>query len=533
MSMEIYIFTKKESIPNPTELQIAIHKAGFNYTLAEKFDTKSEEFNFWMGSFEGLESGCDYVVDSYNTEDWDFNTGELELIGNADCVVTLGAFSNAQEIVAMQVIASVLTEMTGAVMLSDFFWDEFIKADEAVSEAARIVENSREQFNGPSSTRAAVLSQENDEPDEEMQAFAAELQQSLQERIDQAFGNIQYGLSEGENYENGLQFAKEVRNSLKEAGISLDTSLDLAFYLYLKDKESAENAKARIEEIDLKCHIEQEDVDDDTWLCYSARYMKPEEKRLETIGELMITLADEYNGNFDGWETVPEFGFNPFFGEYEAEKCEDMARKILDDTRHIHTPPHTFINADLTKFADLDIETYDIRQQEYEAAGFELLGDMENKTISDMGQIVTFMRVMYHPKEQTIGYFYHVGMFDLFIDQLGTDSEEGTFYVTTNSPFSDEDNTIQGIDLQMLPGSEFKELLDAHLSRIDKTVTRKPIDTIEKYIASENSLVAKKRDALQAVGWVTKEMILKNSGGDETLTECVYDALQRILALKS
>jgi len=163
MSMEIYVFCKKEKIPTTLELQKAIKDFGFDYTLSKQFNITNSDFNFYMGDFEGLESGFDYILEPYLVENWDFEGDYQDVLKEYDSVAVFGTFSNAQEIVAMVITASILCHLSDGIMLSDFFFDgEFVKSKEAIENAKYIVENSREQFDGPSTTRKAVLDNQED-----------------------------------------------------------------------------------------------------------------------------------------------------------------------------------------------------------------------------------------------------------------------------------------------------------------------------------------------------------------------------------
>jgi hypothetical protein len=471
MSIEIYIFTKREKIPTTKQLQEAISKAGFDYTLAKGFDTRSVEFGFWMGSFEGLESGCDYIVDSYDKEDWDFDDTQIEAIGDIDCVVTLGTFSNAQEIVAMLIISSVLTEMMGATMVGDFFWEDIIKSDEALNEARNIIENSRKQFDGPSTTRATILKANNEEPNNEDTLFSEdelkEFQQELQDKINNTFEQtIKDGLFQNDGYEDGAGFANEVIEALEGANIALDEAVNLAFWLYLPDQHSALSAQSQIVSLGLKCHIQPNDYDPSTWLCYSAKEMLPTQEELSSIGELMLGIATEYKGDFDGWETVPEFGFNPFASNYDQSQCEEMAHTILQKAKETYKYPHKFIAADLQKFEHFKLDDYDTKEKKYKALGFEFLANIENETVSNLGQVVTFSKVMYHPTEKIISYFYYFEMFDMFLDELLSVTSDNKLFFTSNTMFLDKTSIPEDIDINYIAYASIDELIADHQKRL-------------------------------------------------------------------
>ena len=528
MSMETYIFTKKEKIPTTKELQEAITIAGFDYTIADGLDTTSDEFKFWMGSFEGLESGCDYVVDVYNEDDWNFEDKDKAKIGDVDSVITLGTFSNAQEIVAMMIISSLLSQITGGVMISDFFSEDIIDSSETLKMAKEIVEDSREQFKGASTMREGVLNYEGD-LENDLSFDVDSLTKELQSKIDKEFDNIKNGLSNTDGYTTGKAFAVEVREAIQGAGIELEDSLDLAFYLYFKNEESALKCADELEPLGLKRHTEQNDYYNEQWLCYSAKNMIPTEKELTTIGSKMLELASLYNGNFDGWETVPEYGFNPFANELSDEQCKDMAQNILEDIKKTTTPPHTYITADINKFEYLDLEGYNSNQQEFENMGYILLGDIENKTISDIGQIVTFSRVMYHPQNRSVCLFYYFDMMGIFFVEFISELEDGKLVITTDAISSGgvEPDTL---DVKYVEFMTNNELYNEHQIRVKSyNLSTIEIDSIDKVIAVENEAISRKYKKLKSIGWITKEQLLHFSGGEEELTDCVYSALQNIL----
>ena len=153
MTMQTYDFYKKDNLPTVEELQSAIAKNGFNYRLPEAMTLIDKNPVLIKGSFEGLESCFDYVLDPYEDDDWQWTEDDTQLLDGADVVSVFNTYSNAQEIVGMLVVSSVLTKLTNGVMLSDFFDDELITSAECIDFAKEIIEGSREQFSGPSAMR--------------------------------------------------------------------------------------------------------------------------------------------------------------------------------------------------------------------------------------------------------------------------------------------------------------------------------------------------------------------------------------------
>lgn len=152
------VFVKKAKLPTVEQLQSAIEQEGFKYKLNDNFDIQNNQFSFFMGSFEGLESGFDYILEDYISQDWEFESQYAKKIENYDGVAILGAFANAQEIVAMVIVSSMICKLSGGLMRSDFFFDgEFVDANDAIGKAKSLISNLREQFDGASTTRQAIL----------------------------------------------------------------------------------------------------------------------------------------------------------------------------------------------------------------------------------------------------------------------------------------------------------------------------------------------------------------------------------------
>jgi len=153
MAMQTYVFFQKADIPSLDNLQAAILKEGFKYELPNNFEISKLDESFIEGKFEGLESCFDYLYDKYDAADWDWSEDDLNKLGSPDGLSVFNTYSNAQEITGMLVVSSVLTKLTSGVMLSEFFEDDLISPEECVKLAKDIIENSRDQFNGPSKLR--------------------------------------------------------------------------------------------------------------------------------------------------------------------------------------------------------------------------------------------------------------------------------------------------------------------------------------------------------------------------------------------
>jgi len=153
MTMQTYVFFDTENLPTLEELQSAIIENGFDYNLPESMNLKADSPVFIEGKFEGLESCFDYLYDPYQEDDWEWSEEDTKLLKSPNVVAVFNTYSNAQEIAGMLVTSSALTKITNGVMLSDFFDDELIPSSECVDFAKDTIEDSRDQFSGPSKMR--------------------------------------------------------------------------------------------------------------------------------------------------------------------------------------------------------------------------------------------------------------------------------------------------------------------------------------------------------------------------------------------
>jgi len=153
MSMQTYVFLKRENLPRLDVLQNSVREFGFDYELPIDMDLNQSEASFIPGSFENLASGFDYLAPGYNPDDWEWTTEDLTLLREPDFICGFNTFSNAQEIAGMLAVAASMTVCSDGVMLSDFFHDELIPSSSVLKFAKNKIEASRDQFSGPSKLR--------------------------------------------------------------------------------------------------------------------------------------------------------------------------------------------------------------------------------------------------------------------------------------------------------------------------------------------------------------------------------------------
>jgi Regulator of ribonuclease activity B len=98
---------------------------------------------------------------------------------------------------------------------------------------------------------------------------------------------------------------QRVLDQLREAGSDLSKPHDLEFFLYFPNQEAAAIAAERIRTSGAGGFMAdvKRSPQGDAWLCYVTRKMVPEGAKIALIGERFSALAQEFGGEYDGWET--------------------------------------------------------------------------------------------------------------------------------------------------------------------------------------------------------------------------------------
>jgi len=153
LTIERYVLCKSTKVPTYAQVLNELNQTGLRLEVQKAFDpAKSAEFVPCL--FEGLESGFDYSVSTYNVGDFDFTEAqELEAEG-LDTILELSTYSNAQEIMSSTIISVCLVRLTDGLLIATFE-EEFIRLSTASDWLAAKMPSIREQFSGPSSIRQA------------------------------------------------------------------------------------------------------------------------------------------------------------------------------------------------------------------------------------------------------------------------------------------------------------------------------------------------------------------------------------------
>jgi hypothetical protein len=211
----------------------------------------------------------------------------------------------------------------------------------------------------------------------------------------------------------------------------------------------------------------------------------------------------------------------------------EIAKEVLALLKASFQPNHRLIRADHSSFEGIDPEFYTQRQARFEELGFAWLCDMENKTISDQGKIVTFSRTMRNQTSNALAAFYYIPILESGFFEFESLLSDGRVVVSTTVP---ESNKIADwpaivshyypidIDEDTLYQSHLRDVLQA----CDEGVSILEINSFEAVVELQNASNRYKYEYLQSIGWVTREYLLNQCFGDEQLADRVYSIIQQM-----
>lgn len=340
-------------------------------------------------------------------------------------------------------------------------------------------------------------------------------------------------IEQTEGYTNGVHFAKEVIGALQRQGVDDKRELTFSLYLYLPSQEAADACATVIRSIGYACVVEESAIDDGSWLCFVTARLTPTQEKLEEIGALFLDLAASYSGNFDGWEVARDHSV------YEKHSVDfsGIAHNILSAIRGGYLPAHEYEMIDPNDFDDVEQDYYSQMQSEYEPLGFEFLVDIEDLTVTAQGNIRTFIRVLRQPATNSLVCIYYVPPLDIGICELETFLTDGSVIVSTTAPQQNEITDYPRVSYQYYPTDvEPARILDEHIDRVVKLTESGPasvlVTNFDELVTVQNKMNQLKYDHLKSIGWVTKEYLLAQAGGDSFVANGVFDAIQELLRVE-
>lgn len=96
---------------------------------------------------------------------------------------------------------------------------------------------------------------------------------------------------------------QKVLEQLIHWGSDLSKPHNFDFFLYFQTEETAKLAATVIEREGFEIEI-QLGADKEKWLCLAMKKMVPEEEELVEIRKWFESIANELDGEYDGWGTI-------------------------------------------------------------------------------------------------------------------------------------------------------------------------------------------------------------------------------------
>lgn len=95
--------------------------------------------------------------------------------------------------------------------------------------------------------------------------------------------------------------ASQILAVLEHVGIDTSARRPFDFYLYFPTESAAAAAGRELSESGFRCQVRPSVRGE--WLCLAGARLVPDESAMETVFHLMETMAEDFGGAFDGWET--------------------------------------------------------------------------------------------------------------------------------------------------------------------------------------------------------------------------------------
>lgn len=95
---------------------------------------------------------------------------------------------------------------------------------------------------------------------------------------------------------------RKVVELMKTMGSDVSKSRPVWFYFYFPDEDRAQTFARRLKGMQFKVETGPA-ATGDKWLCLAERNMVPDVDILEGLRKLLLPLANNLGGEYDGWET--------------------------------------------------------------------------------------------------------------------------------------------------------------------------------------------------------------------------------------
>jgi len=166
----------------------------------------------------------------------------------------------------------------------------------------------------------------------------------------------------------------------------------------------------------------------------------------------------------------------------QQEKIRNAADQIFTDLEKTYSSFHEFVPALAVDFADRDLSFYDLMAQALCSENFVLLGDVEDRTLSQTyPQNRTFLRILVSNSGRVQAAIYDAtpkgflrlvawlsGMRHMKIVELESELQNGHFVVTTMAPRTPMEKPVQIHAIHLPQRTTIPELISAHMEHLAK-----------------------------------------------------------------
>jgi len=343
-------------------------------------------------------------------------------------------------------------------------------------------------------------------------------------------------LEQTQGFLDGAHFAEQVIAHLAHAAMPLEQEYTFDFFLYLATERAAGACVKRLCENNIDVELKAPDTTESQWLCIGTKSLTANQQKLQEIGEVFLSLAEHYQGDFDGWEVSSTESSAQYIELQQLLDVDSIAQGIVDSVRQHYPEQHHYEQCHYRDFPHLTKDFYLQMEQEWSALNFTKLADIEDKTASQLSQTLSMIRVMQDADKATIC---------LISEVVSSYSQK---IVTLQSFFADGHVITTTTDLAVTHPCEFQmhltQYCSQHISMIElykkhqqqlstflsnhSDIAFETIDDISRTIELNNRVHQYQNQQLRNIGWATYDYVLERCAGDEEIARSVVAAVEKM-----
>ncbi len=225
------------------------------------------------------------------------------------------------------------------------------------------------------------------------------------------------------------------------------------------------------------------------------------------------------------------------------------AQKILDTMRRQFGTQHEYRQVDAAQFPHLSLKFYSQCESRLRNMNFQKILDIEDVTVrSNSPDPRTFLRLMSNPESKISAAIYHVKPkfpYPLWMVLMGLPSkvyefqsrfsDDAVLETSVTSPMISNSYPAK-VKKQFFPGKSIEELYGIHKKTSDDYLSSHagvhlvPTDSFGAFLDHSGTTFEMTKRHLEEIGWVTKEYLCKQAGGNKRLADSVHAEIQKILS---